>query len=117
LQRPHAVNDAGVVQLVGDDCVLRAKESLEQPAVGVEAGGIEDRVFGAQELADFGFELLMHALGAADEADAGQAVAPLVNRRLGRGGNGRMLRQAQVIVGAQIQDGLASATRMVVPCA
>ena len=34
---------------VGDDRVLRAEERLEQAAVGVEAGAIEDRVLGAEE--------------------------------------------------------------------
>ena len=54
-----------------------------------------------------GFELLVDALGAADEAHAGQAVAPLVERRLGGCGHGRMLRQAQVIVGAQVEHRFA----------
>ena len=102
-----AVNDAGVVQFVGDDGVLRPEQRLEQAAVGVEAGGVEDRVFGAEELAELGLELLVDALRAADEAHAGQAVAPLVDRRLGRRGHGRMLRQAQVIVGAQVEHRLA----------
>ena len=51
LAEPDAVDDRGVVQLVGDDRVLGAQDRLEQPAVGVEARGIEDRVLGAEELA------------------------------------------------------------------
>ena len=51
LAEPDAVDDAGVVQLVGDDGVFRAQQRLEQAAVGVEAGGVEDRVLGAEELA------------------------------------------------------------------
>ena len=102
-----AVNDAGVVQLIGNDRVLRPEQRLEQAAVGVEAGGVKDGVFGAEELADLGLELLVDALGAADEADAGHAVAPLVNGRLRRRRDRRMLRQPQVIVGAQVEHRLA----------
>ena len=52
LAEPHAVDDAGVVQLVGDDRVFGAEERLEQPAVGVEARRVEDRVLRAEELAE-----------------------------------------------------------------
>ena len=51
LAEPDAVDDRGVVQLVGDHGVLGAQQRLEQAAVGVEARGVEDRVFGAEELA------------------------------------------------------------------
>ena len=46
-----AVNDAGVVEFVGDDGVLRSQQRLEEPAVGIEAGAVEKRVLGAEELA------------------------------------------------------------------
>ena len=35
---------------------------FEQPAVGIEARRVQDRVFGAEELADLGFELLVDRL-------------------------------------------------------
>ena len=56
---------------------------------------------------ELGFELLVEALRAADEPHAGQAVAPLVDSGLGGGGYRRMLRQAQIVVGAQVQHRLA----------
>ena len=40
---------AGVVQLIGDHGVFRAQQRFEQPAVGVEAGRIQDAVLGAEE--------------------------------------------------------------------
>ena len=49
LAEPHAVDDRGVVERVGDDRVLLAEQRLEQAAIGVEAGGIEDRVLHAEE--------------------------------------------------------------------
>jgi hypothetical protein len=37
---PDAVDDAGVVERVADDHVAVVEQRLEQPAVGVEAGGV-----------------------------------------------------------------------------
>ena len=59
LAEPDAVDDAGVVQFVADDRVLRAEDGLEEPAVGVEARAIEDRVLGAEESRDRRFEFLV----------------------------------------------------------
>ena len=50
LAQAHSVDDAGVVELVGDDRVLLTQEGFEQAAVGVETGGVEDGVLGAQEV-------------------------------------------------------------------
>ena len=50
LAQPDAVDERGVVELVGDDGVLGAEQRLEHAAVGVEAGGVQDRGLGAEEL-------------------------------------------------------------------
>ena len=50
LAQPHAVDDGRVVQLVGDHRVLGPQQGLEETAVGVEAGGVEDGVVHAQKL-------------------------------------------------------------------
>ena len=47
----------GVVQRVADDRVLLAEEGLEEAAVGVEAGGVEDGVLGAEKAAEPRLEL------------------------------------------------------------
>ena len=93
-----------MIQLVADHRVLVGQQRLEQPAVGVEAGRVQDRVVGAEEAGDAVLELLVHLLGAADEADAGQPVAPPVNGLLGRLGDARVARQPQVVVRAEVQD-------------
>ena len=49
LAQADAVDDGGVVELVGDDGVFVVEQRLEQAAVGVEAGAVEDRVLGAEE--------------------------------------------------------------------
>ena len=92
-----------MIQLVGNHRILGAEQRLEQAAVGVEAGAVEDRVFGAQEFAQTGFEILVHALRSADEPDRSQAVAPAIERRMRRRNHLRMLGQAQIIIRAQVQ--------------
>ena len=87
--QPDAVDDAGVVERVGDDGVLLAEHRLEQAAVRVPAGRIEDGVFGAEEARQRGFELLVHRLRAADETHRGHAVAVPIDgamRRFGMAG-------------------------------
>lgn len=41
---------------------MLAEQRLEQAAVGIEAGGVEDGVFGAEEVGDGAFELLVQVL-------------------------------------------------------
>ena len=52
LAQADAVDDRRVVERVGNDRVVFVEQRFEQAAVGVEAGGVEDRVFGAEEIGD-----------------------------------------------------------------
>ena len=72
-----------VVQLIADDGILGGEQNLKQAAVGIEAGGVEDGVLGAEEPADSSFQLLVDGLGTADKADRGQAVTVCVVGGLG----------------------------------
>ena len=56
LAEAHAVDDRGVIELVGDDRRVLAQERPEDAAVGVEARGVEDRVLGADEIGQLPFE-------------------------------------------------------------
>ena len=67
-----------------DHAVLLVQDRLEQSAVGVEARRVQDRVVGAEELAERGLQLVVHGLGAADEAHRRHAVAVGVERRVRR---------------------------------
>ena len=62
LAQADAVDDRRVVQRVGDDRVLLAEQRLEQAAVGVERGRVEDRVFRAEEGRQSLLERLVHGL-------------------------------------------------------
>ena len=73
---PDAVDDGGMIEGVGDDRIAVAEKRLEETPVGVEARRVENGVLRAEEARDGRLELLVDALGAADEPHAGQAEAP-----------------------------------------
>ena len=108
LGKPHAVDDRGVVEAVGDDRVGLVEQRLEHAAVGVEAGGEDDRIILAEVPGDRQFELAMQRLRAADEAHRGHAEAELVHRALGGGDHLRMAGETEIVVGAEV-EGLAGA--------
>ena len=100
----HAIDDRGMVQLVADHGVLRGKQGLKQPPIGVKAGGIENGVVRAQKAGDFLLQGLMDVLGAADEPHGGQAIALFVIGLLGGLNEPGAVAQAQVVVGAHAQQ-------------
>ena len=104
LAQPDAVDDGGVVQPVGEDRVVGAEQRLEDAAVGVEAGRVEDRVLHPEEGGHAPLQLQVQGLGPADEADAGHPVAPLLERAVGGGQQLGVPGQAEVVVGAEVQD-------------
>ena len=83
LAQADAVDDGGMVEGIGQDRVILAQQRLEEPAVGVEAGDVQDRIVGAEEAADLLLELFVYILRAADEAYAAHAVAVGVERLAG----------------------------------
>ncbi len=103
LAQAHAIDDGGVVQRVGDDRVVLAEQRLEQAAVGIEAGGVKDGVVLAEEVGNLLFQLLVQVLGAADEAHRGHAETMRVQRILGGLDQLRVVGQAQVVVGTEVQ--------------
>ena len=105
LAEPDPVDDAGMVEFVADHGVLRPKQGFEQTTVGVEARAVEDGVLGPEEFAQPGLELLVDLLRPADEAHARQPVTPLVQRGMRRLAHPGILRQPEIVVGAQVQHG------------
>lgn len=110
LGEADAVDDGGVVEGVGDDRVLRTEDGLEHAAVGVEAGGVEDRVLLAEERREPLLQLLVDLLRAADEADRGHPVAPAVQCLVGGGDHLGVVGEAQVVVGAEVEHLTGAAT-------
>ncbi len=104
LAEAHAVDDARMVQLIGDDGVVRAEQRFKKAAVGVKAGGIEDSVLHADKVGDLALERLVDLLRAADEADGGKAEAPVVVALLRRLDQARVVGKAQVVVRAHVHN-------------
>ena len=68
-----------MVQRVADDSIFWTEEGLEDPAVSVKAGGVEDGVFGVEVAGDGLLELLVDVLRTADEADGAHPEAVAVH--------------------------------------
>nr|GEU28576.1 hypothetical protein [Tanacetum cinerariifolium] len=107
LAQADAVNDRGVVQGVRNNGVVLVEQRFEHAAVGVEGGCVQDGVFGAEEGRDRAFQLLVHGLRAADETHRRQAVAVFFGGVDGRLRHPLFARQAQVVIGAHIDQGAA----------
>ena len=98
----HAVDDRGMVQGVGDNGVFRPEQRFKQAAVGVKAGGVEDRVFHTEEIGQLLLQLLMRVLGTADEAHRGHPEAVAVHTGFRCGNQFRVVRQTQIVIGAEV---------------
>ncbi len=104
LAQAHTVDDRGMVERVRNDRILRPQKRLEHPAIGVKGGGIEDGILTAGKGRDLGFQLFVQILRATDEAHRSNAETMAVERRLGRLDQLRPIGQAEIIVGAEIDD-------------
>ena len=83
--------------------VLIAEQRFEHAAVGVETGGEQDGVVGAQKRGELLLERQMEILRAADEPHRRHAEAVAVERGLGGGDQAGMIGEAEIIVGAKIE--------------
>ena len=99
-----AVNDGGVVEFVGDDQVFLAENGGDGPGVGGEAGLENDAGFRALEAGDLLFELHVNFHGADDGADGAGADSVFADGVNGCAAEFGMGGQAEVIVGAEIDD-------------
>ena len=86
------------------------EQRLEHAAIGVETGGEHDRVRLAQVPGDRLLELAMQSLRSADEAHRSHAEAELVHGASRRRDDVRVIGEAEIIVGAEI-DRFARALR------
>ena len=103
LRQPHAIDDRCVVEGVRDHSVVGAEDRLEQSAVRVVAGGVEDRGLLAEERRQPGFQLQMLGLRAADEPHGRHPEAPLIERGLRGLDDAVVVCQPQVVVRAEVQ--------------
>ena len=103
-REPRAVDDAGVVQLVGEDEVLFAQDGADRAGVGRKAALEDDAGFDVLEAGDLFFELHVDAHGSGDGAHGAGAHAE--RARGGQRGLNELgvVGQAQVVVAGQVDD-------------
>src|SRR5690606_37950600 len=91
------------------DGVLVAKKGLKDTTISIKARAVKDGGFHVVEVSDLLLEGCVDCLRAADEADRAQAVAVLARILLGALHDLRVVREAKVVVGAKVDDGLGGA--------
>ena len=108
LAKTNPVDNRSVVQGIGNDSVLISEKRFEHTAVGIEAGRVQNSVFRPEEFGDLAFQFLVQVLGTADETDRTHAIASFVHGFLGGSNQTRAVGQAQVVVGAEVQNFLTA---------
>ena len=46
---PHSVNYGSMIESIADDCIVLAQEGLKEPAVGIKAGRVENRIVSTEK--------------------------------------------------------------------
>jgi hypothetical protein len=102
-----AVDDAGVVEFVGEDEVVFAEDAGDGAGVGGEAGLKHDAGFDSFEGGDLFFELHVDVHGAGDGADGSRAYAIFFCSGNGGFFEFGVVAEAEVVVGGEVDDALA----------
>ena len=103
----RAVDDAGVVEFVGDDPVAFAENGADGASVRGESGLEDDTGFDVLEAGDLLFEFQMKLHGAGDGADRARADAVLARGFDSSFFELRVVAESEVIVGGEIDHALA----------
>ena len=103
-REPRAVDDAGVVQLVGEDEVVLAQDRAHGAGVGRESALEDHAGFDVLEARDLLFEFHVDAHGAGDGAHCARAHAQFARGLQGRLDQLGVVAQAEVVVAGQVDD-------------
>ncbi len=106
LAQPAAVDDAGVIELVGNDHVVFGEHGGHGPGVGGEAALKHDDRLDVFELREPLLELDVHGHGSRDGANRARADAVLLHGVEGRLDELRMRREAEIVVRRQVDHRL-----------
>src|SRR5262245_27332488 len=102
-----AINDAGMVQLVAINGVAFANQGSDRAYVGRITGWKEERRFSTLEFGQLPFQFGVQSRPAGDERAGAGTPAVLINGRFYCCGNAQISRQAEVVVGSEIDQRLA----------
>ena len=106
LAETNTVNDACMVQFIGNNCIVLTEKSLKQTAVSIEAGRIKDAVIGTDEICKLTLKLLMNLLGAADESNGRKAEAPFIIACLSSSNHLGIVGKPKIVICAHIQNAI-----------
>jgi hypothetical protein len=93
-----------MIERVRDHRILGAEQGFEQTGVRVETGRVQDGIVHAQKLGQPLFQLVMHAVGAADEADRRHAETIFGQPFPGCRDQIGIVGQPEIVVGAEVDD-------------
>src|SRR5690606_21333972 len=99
----HAVDDRSMVQFVRDDRVLFSEQWFKDAAIGIKGSGIQNGIFHSQKGGKLLLQLFVDLLGATDKAYAAHTIPPLIKGALRSFPYAGMGREAQIVVGTEIQ--------------
>ena len=74
LAEANAVDDRCVIEGIGDNSILVRQERFKKATISIEASGVEDSIFGAEEVRDSALELLMGILRATNETHGSHTI-------------------------------------------
>jgi len=107
LRETGAVDDAGVVEFVGENEILFAEDAGDGAGIGREAGLEDDAGLDAFEGCDLFFQLHVDVHGACDGADGSGAYSVFFCGSDGGLFEARIVAEAEVVVGREVDDALA----------
>ena len=93
-----------MVQLIADDGIFFAEQRLKQSAVGIETGAVQNGVLGAEKSGNRRFKIAMAGLRAANKAHRCHAKSVVVEAALGGSDQAFVVCEAEIIVGAKVDD-------------
>ena len=108
---PDGVDQRGVHVGVGDDQALAVDERGDRRQVGVVAGRQHEGRGLAEEAGEVGLELGVQRQGAGDQPRGAGAGAPGPCCFGGRGDDGRVAREAEVVVAGQVERAVVGRSR------
>ena len=106
-RKAAAVNDGGVIQLVGNDQIVFAENRRDGTGVGREAGLEHHAGFHFLEARDLLFQVQVHLHSAGDGAHGAGADAECARGVNGGAAELGMGCEAEIIIGAEVDDFLA----------
>src|ERR1700744_2440520 len=77
--KPDTIDNGRMIQLIGDDGILFAKQRFKNTSVGIKSRSIKDGVFSAKESGYLFLKLFVNVLRAADETATAHPISPRVD--------------------------------------